>query len=459
MTLPSYPGRERRPGGRWSTPGLVAELLRLTALERAVAHVAAGWTPKVAELDDKLRLATIMESSTARASAVRREALTLLERDDTALTACPAWIEPLRTLDASGTAPDVVRALTREVPTFLTARYRDLAGRLDPLLDQRLLGVVTEARDELAAGPRVPRALARSLDAAWRAEGHLPLDAVVWPPVDRVPVPARPAGRPRPETGARAHLRVLSRHEPEDIAGELNDNVMAEVCALELIARSSYEHHDMPWSFHVGAARHAADEARHAAIFRRLLSQYGFSEHELPQHGSNYEYAYEFPECGAGSRRELAWRLLILCTVLEALAIDKLPLEIAIRDTLGQLDFARALDYASVDELFHTENGLRWTRRLCSELQLDPMIERELVHGRFFGRQRDLRAAYLAADPLRAAREIGILEGPDPDGMTFQSRTERELRTRASFTEAECDQVDRWGYNPRSSVSVERAAS
>jgi hypothetical protein len=34
--------------------------------------------------------------------------------------------------------------------------------------------------------------------------------------------------------------------------------------------------------------------------------------------------------------------------------------------------------------------------------------------------------------------------------MTFTSRTERELRTRASFTEAECEQVDRWGYNPRS---------
>ncbi len=71
------------------------------------------------------------------------------------------------------------------------------------------------------------------------------------------------------------------------------------------------------------------------------------------------------------------------------------------------------------------------------------------MHGRFFGTQRDLRTRYLEADPERARREIAIFEGPDLDGMTFTSRTERDLRKRASFTEAECEQVDRWGTTPR----------
>ena len=66
-----------------------------------------------------------------------------------------------------------------------------------------------------------------------------------------------------------------------------------------------------------------------------------------------------------------------MCTVLEALAIDKLPVEIAVRDTVGQQDIARALDDASLDELYHVENGLVWTRKLCADLGLDPMIERE----------------------------------------------------------------------------------
>ncbi len=177
----------------------------------------------------------------------------------------------------------------------------------------------------------------------------------------------------------------MSRLEDDDIAGELDDNVMAEICAMELMARSSYEHPELPWSFHQSCARRAADEARHAAMFRRLLVERGFDESTLLQHVSNYEYAYEFPECDPGSQCEVAWRLLVLCTVLEALAIDRLPLEIAVRDTIGQHDIARALDDASLDELHHVENGLVWTRRLCTDLGLDPMIERERVHGRSSG--------------------------------------------------------------------------
>jgi uncharacterized ferritin-like protein (DUF455 family) len=274
------------------------------------------------------------------------------------------------------------------------------------------------------------------------------IDDVLWAPVDRVPVPARPEGRPRPTVGARAHFRKGSRLTVEDLGGELNDNVMAELCALELLARCSYEHPAQPWPVHVAIARHATDEARHAAIFRRLMVENGIDEQRLTQHGANYEYGYEFPECEPGSEREMVWRLLILCTVLEALAIDKLPVEIGGRDWVGQIEFARALDYIAADELFHAENGLRLTRRLCDQLGLDPILERERVHGRFFGRQRDIRLEYLLADPARAEAEIAILEAPDPDGVPYVSRTEVELRLRSSFTIDECEQVERWGYNP-----------
>lgn len=75
------------------------------------------------------------------------------------------------------------------------------------------------------------------------------------------------------------------------------------------------------------------------------------------------------------------------------------------------------------------------------------MRERERVHGRFFARQLEVRTQYLEEDPGRAAREIALMEGPDTDDVPFVSRTEVVLRTRASFTADECDQVDRWGYN------------
>lgn len=460
MIVANRSDREQRPGGRWSTPTLLDDLLRLAVLERTAAHLVAGWVPKIHELDEKLALAAHLEGYLSRAGAVRHQALALLERDDAGLAASPAWVEPLRRLDSSATAATIAPAVLVDLNGFLLARYGDLEARLDPLFDARLRATVAGAIAALGSPvtsigtPRPPAetngALRLALEQAWSAadDERVPIDEVLWAPVDRVPVPARPLDRPRPMVGARAHFRQGSRLTKDDLAGELNDNVMAELSALELLCRCSYEHPQQSWSTHLAMARHATDEARHAAIFRRLLADNGIDEATLTQHGANYEYAYEFPECEAGSEREMMWRLLILCTVLEALAIDKLPVEIGGRDWVGQSEFARALDYIAADELFHTENGLRLTRRLCDELGLNPILERERVHGRFFGRQRDVRIEYLEEDPVRAAAEIAILEAPDPDGVPYVSRTEVELRTRSSFTIDECEQVERWGYNP-----------
>ena len=452
--------REHRPGGRWSTPHLVDDLLQLSAMERATAQVVTGWVPKVGELDEKLALAAELEGHLVRAGALRQHALVLLERDEGRLLADPAWIEPLRALDEQGSPTSVVDGVLGGVHPWLLARYQWLLEALDPMLDARLRATALAAVEALG-DERSPigtirpcrsggAELADALESARMGEAgdRVPIDEVVWGPVDRVAVPARPEGRPRPLAGARAHFRRGSRRTREDLAGELNDNVMAELCALELLCRCSYEHPEQPWAAHLALARHATDEARHAAIFRRLLVDQGIDESVLPQHGANYEHGYQFPECEAGSDRELVWRLLVLCTVLEALAIDKLPVEIGGRDWVAQSEFARALDYIANDELFHTENGLRLTRRLCHELGLDPILERERVHGRFFGSQRDACLAYLAADSNRAATEIALMEAPDPDGVPYVSRTEVELRLRASFTIDECEQVERWGYNP-----------
>lgn len=460
MSIADRSERELRPGGRWSSPSLVDDLLRLAAVERAAAHVAAGWVPKIGELDDKLALATAFEGHLVRASAIRQHALALLERDESALVTSPDVIAPLQSLDERGDPTQVLDGILGGTHKFLLASYRDLEPTLDALLDARLHATVKAAIDALSGEPstnalpsvlrEADEAITEALEAACRGDSpeRVPLDELLWEPIDRVPVPRRPAGRPRPTVGARAHFRKGSRLTIEDLAGELNDNVMAELCALELLCRCSYEHPELAWSDHIALARHATDEARHAAIFRRLLAENGIDERTLTQHGANYEYGYEFPECETGSQHELVWRLLILCTVLEALAVDKLPVEIAGRDWVGQTDFARALDYIASDELFHVENGLRLTRRLCHDLGLNPILERERVHGRFFGRQRDVRIEYLEADPERAAAEIAILEAPDPDGVPYVSRTEVELRLRSSFTIDECEQVERWGYNP-----------
>jgi hypothetical protein len=445
------PDRADRSGGRWSTPGLLDDVLRLAAVERAVAHLITGWVVKVGDLDEKLALVASLEGHLDRAVAMRNHAVALLERDEAGLTAHRSWVEPLRALDASGDPSAVIAAVGGDIPAFLRDGYARLADGTDPLFDARLLASVRKGLTDLGEPGRdfeTGRLHADLEQAAADAE-PLPvhLDELLWAPIDRVPFPARPAGRPRPVAGTRGHFAWHSRRLDTEIAGELNDNVMAELCAMELLSRCSYEHPDEAWAFHLSLSRHVVDEQRHAAMFRRLLVERGVDESTLVQHGANYEWAYEFPECEVGGKRELTWRILIMCTVLEALAIDKLPVEIATRDWLDQPDIARALDYIAADELFHTENGLRLTRQLCERYEFDPILERERVHGRFFGRQRDERLRYLAEDPERAAIEIALSDGPDPDLVPFKARTEVELRRRSGFTDDECLQVDRWGYN------------
>ncbi len=452
-----YPDRQRRPGGRWSTPDLVDELLRLATLERAIAHITNGLIPKLTALDDKVALSNGLEATMGRAMALRFAALTLLERDPDALYGSRAWIEPLRVLDADPDPEAIKVGLTGDVAAFALDRYRGLAERLDSLYDTRLLGTIATAVAAIteACGEPDPGPVAEALARAWSdpEPERIGLEDTLWAPVGRVPSPGRPT-QARPEAGSRGHLRAVSRFERSDMIGELNENLIAELCAMELLSRSSYEHPDLPWAFHASLARHSTDEGRHAEIFRRLLADLGVHDGDVPQHGTNYEFAYEFPECEPGSKRELLWRLLLMCTVLEALAIDKMLTEIATRDHLGQLEFARALDYIFADELFHAENGLKLTRQLGEQFGFDTMLERELVHGRFFGRQLEVRTRYLDADAERAEREKAIMGGPDPDGIQFGSRTEVELRKRASFTDEECEQVTRWGYNPRSVPTV-----
>ena len=177
---------------------------------------------------------------------------------------------------------------------------RALQGRPDPLFDHRLLGTVARATDDLGlrgepvgwpAPERVP-----SLDDA----ASVALDAALWAPVDRVRVSALRQGG-RASTRAPARTSVPCRASRTTTSrGELNDNVMAEICAMELMARSSYEHPELPWSFHQSCVRHAADETRHAAMSRWPMVERGFHESILLQHVSNDEDAYEFPECDPG---------------------------------------------------------------------------------------------------------------------------------------------------------------
>src|SRR5262245_11960128 len=118
MRLATRSDREARPGGRWSSPHLVDELLYLAVLERATAHVMAGWIPKIPGIDDKLAVAACLEATMLRANAVRQHAFALNERDPAHMMVSPLWVEPLVVLDASASAAEIVDAVLGDIPAY-----------------------------------------------------------------------------------------------------------------------------------------------------------------------------------------------------------------------------------------------------------------------------------------------------------------------------------------------------
>ena len=121
----------------------------------------------------------------------------------------------------------------------------------------------------------------------------------------------------------------------------------AELCAAELVARSSHEHPDMPWDFHVDMARHVWDRIRHAEVHDRLMAT------ELDCHWGDHPV-------GLGAFKsiyalDLLGRLAMLGAFSEWVATWRRSHEDSI---------AGVLEYLAADEVAHAHTGVRWGAHL-----------------------------------------------------------------------------------------------
>ena len=88
------------------------------------------------------------------------------------------------------------------------------------------------------------------------------------------------------EQPARDAFIEIGEHGDEDEKQRLHDLMNAELCAAELTARTSHEHPDMPWDFHVDMARQVWDDVRHAEVCDRLMAT------ELDCHWGDYPVGF-----------------------------------------------------------------------------------------------------------------------------------------------------------------------
>jgi uncharacterized ferritin-like protein (DUF455 family) len=231
----------------------------------------------------------------------------------------------------------------------------------------------------------------------------------------------------------------------------LHENVDAEITTMELFARCSYEHPDMPEAFHNNMARQTSDESRHARACIDLAAAYGTPHGTWPTSTDVYDFHYQFQPCKPGSKRELLWRLLLRSTFQEALSLDGFgPLSARLAHDKA-FQAARLLESLMADEVFHVESGLRWARHLCKGNDDRVFKEREAAHRYYVASARRARKDYVRANPDQAIRETEELwqlhqsaHARYPfDLRVFLARTARES---IGFTERDLEQIVNWGY-------------
>lgn len=453
----------RQRAAPWPPAKAAESLARLAYVERALAHILAGWAVKMPSFEAKRAFGLQMHRAMERSSLLRSRVNGLCHATRSEARVPAGWRALMEHIDRAQSPERLLAAVYRWLHPRLAGLYREHARSTDPVGDRASIEIAESVRTPIGEDLRAGRSLGpesrradRSawlgeLDRLWekRLDGEpLALDEALWRPVDRVPAAVRPDGWRVSEPGSLGLLPADPVGDPAGVAMFLHKELDEEYTTLELVARNSYEHPDMPSAFHRDMARQASDEARHAILIERLMAARRVRHGDFPLSTSSYDGLYEFEPCPAGSRAELLWRILIRQTFEEGLAIDSLALEIERRRAAGQDDIADAFDYILRDEVFHAGSGLRWSRALAGPDPDSALKERQRAVDHLASRAEAARAHYVLANLDQAMAELAaVAEGKERRGGKPPDRPlNRTGRAQAGYGEEDIAQVVAWGY-------------
>jgi uncharacterized ferritin-like protein (DUF455 family) len=448
-----------------------AELARLIAaaheiwyFEQALAHLLSGWVPKLREYEQKKACAHFVFRSATTAQNLERS-LGAFESATTLRHNVPMeWVGAMEGLDRSISAEALFESMLVDLQPHLEDRYRLALGLADEILHESLHAALqagqraheTRSRQLAQWLPKGPRRDRNNHAFAGRNDGSATHAAhILWEPIDRVPIPARPEGTKYQIEGSMRPLPLDGLRDPAGIGMILHNNINGEYTTFELMLRCRYEHPNMPAAFHADLARHAADEARHAEAMERMAERCGTRYGDHPVFISSYELNYEFEPCIAGGRDELLWRLLLRATVQEGESLDDLAFQARKRTFLGQSDLADMFAAILADEIFHVRSGLKWSRFLCEQLGRNEVEERSLANEWYNNRLVLRRAAFVQQNPEVAAneRDYAIRRRAYQQAagvfLPFEMEFNQPTREFAGFSPIDIEQARRWGERRR----------
>jgi len=447
----------------WTISKTIQVLNELCYFERASAHILSGWNPKIPHLELKTISAIHLFQDMSHANQLHLRLEILAKYQKIELRVPIGWMRLVERIDRSKDVWHLLSALYLIIKQRIVEIYHSYLENSDPLADQDLMlsirRILTEKQGQIQWAKEIlhgklrareSQKIAVDIESLWkrRSTGRLIEPRASPLPVgERVRRVARPPELKRGKIGGLKKIPIDGLRNRKDIGLFLHGFLNEEYLTMELICRNIYEHPDMPWQYHMDMARHASDEARHAKIIERAASHYGVKYGDYPIYVASYEGQYEFQPCPPGSKKELLWRILLRQTFHEGLALDSLAFEVKKRKFLRQPELAQIFSYLLMDEVFHAQSGLKWSRYLCDGDPKKAMQEREIAHNYFVDMIKVARAVFVAENEEAALEEIKVLKMATKNyDLPFHRTLNVQGRKDAGFLDEELSQIVEWGY-------------
>ena len=201
------------------------------------------------------------------------------------------------------------------------------------------------------------------------ARGELVIDADAPPPE-----PIRMPGRP--QRPLLVHPRDLPRRGFGSVEGRaafIHAVAHIEFNAIDLAWDAVYRFRGMPDAYYADWVSVANDEARHFAMLRQRLRDFGRDYGDFDAHNGLWEMAEKTAHDGLA-------RMALVPRVLEARGLDVTPGMIVKLRALGDDTTAGILEVILREEVAHVAAGSRWYRWHCERAGVEPRARfRELL--------------------------------------------------------------------------------
>lgn len=138
-----------------------------------------------------------------------------------------------------------------------------------------------------------------------------------------------------------------------------------ELTAVNLAWDSIYRYRGMPKEYYLDWIRTGGEEARHFVGLRSRLRAMGFDYGDFKAHDELWQNAVDTAD-------DLMHRMGVVHRVLEARALDVVPVSIGRFRKIGDPETASILTTIANDEVGHVSAGSHWFRYRCEQEGLEP---------------------------------------------------------------------------------------